>query len=133
MRRLVSSVALVLLCAALANAQSEAEARSQAADVAAYVASQADSVTVPSSRPGETADAKAQAYVDRLGTLAGELETQLRAGADKARTRETYLEMRRVRLDLIAYAMNEGVELPQTEGRLFEQMLGELGRYHRGE
>lgn len=127
-----TALALFSLSAASAD-PTEAQKRAEAADVAAFIASQAGSAELTDPATGRTDD-QAQLFLDRLTALASKLEADLRAGAGREDTRETYRQMRRVRLALIDHAMTSDTTLPTAaEALLFDEMLAELSRYHRGE
>ncbi|MGH0028970.1 MAG: hypothetical protein ACQGVC_04205 [Myxococcota bacterium] len=128
----IALVAIVALLATAASARSELERRTDAADVAAFIADQTAGQTLSGSTSAFANDPQAQEYVDRIGALAARLELGLRAGADRSDTHELYRELRRVRLELIHYARRERVDVPLAESRIFEEMLGELSRYYRG-
>ena len=104
---------------------------SDAADLAAEIAVAAESISVAGAGTSEPSpEREMQERIDQIATLAASLESEIRAGRDRAATRKDFVRLKQLREKAIELAVYHQVEIAPEESKLFSETLAELDRYY---
>lgn len=103
---------------------------SDAADRAAEIAVAAESISVTGAGSEPSPEREMQERIDQIAALATSLESDIRAGRDRAATRKDFVRLKQLREKALELVVYHQVEIDPEEAKLFHEMLADLDRYY---